>query len=216
MGTRNLTMVILNGKPKVAQYGQWDGYPEGQGATILKFLHSLNDDYAPFIKKLKKVKWMRKKQNDELQAYLESIGCKDGWMTMEQSELYKKQYPLLSRDNGGGVLQMIMDTPDDRCYVRDDRNFVYDSLYCEWAYVIDLDKNTFEVYNGFNKSPLVEGDRFYTTKKPRACGDDTKYYAVSHFLTFDLTKLPTEKQFLTECENKQEELNALEQQEEEM
>lgn len=38
MGTRNLTMVIdRKGEIKVAQYGQWDGYPSGQGATILEF-----------------------------------------------------------------------------------------------------------------------------------------------------------------------------------
>src|SRR5574337_1233174 len=38
MGTRNLTAVMMNGEYKVAQYGQWDGYPEGQGKTILEFL----------------------------------------------------------------------------------------------------------------------------------------------------------------------------------
>lgn len=31
MGTRNLTCVVLDGEFKVAQYGQWDGYPEGSG-----------------------------------------------------------------------------------------------------------------------------------------------------------------------------------------
>ena len=38
MGTRNLTCVIKDGKYRVAQYGQWDGYPEGQGMNILNFL----------------------------------------------------------------------------------------------------------------------------------------------------------------------------------
>ena len=28
MGTRNLTVVYLDGQYKVAQYGQWDGYPK--------------------------------------------------------------------------------------------------------------------------------------------------------------------------------------------
>jgi hypothetical protein len=31
MGTRNLTIVIADKKIKVAQYGQWDGYIEGNG-----------------------------------------------------------------------------------------------------------------------------------------------------------------------------------------
>ena len=39
MGTRNLTMVInQEGETKVAQYGQWDGYPSGVGASVLSFL----------------------------------------------------------------------------------------------------------------------------------------------------------------------------------
>ena len=45
MGTRNLTMVYLNGEYKVAQYGQWDGYPEATGCLILKFLTGVKLDY---------------------------------------------------------------------------------------------------------------------------------------------------------------------------
>ena len=33
MGTRGLTMVVSKGKTRVAQYGQWDHYPSGQGRT---------------------------------------------------------------------------------------------------------------------------------------------------------------------------------------
>ena len=43
MGTRNLTVVFMDGEYKVAQYGQWDGYPEGQGITCFNFLHDKMD-----------------------------------------------------------------------------------------------------------------------------------------------------------------------------
>ena len=38
MGTRNTMVVTFNGKKVVDQYGQWDGYPTGQGAHILSVL----------------------------------------------------------------------------------------------------------------------------------------------------------------------------------
>ena len=42
MGTRNLTMVInQKGEKKVAQYGQWDGYPSGVGVSVLNFLKNI-------------------------------------------------------------------------------------------------------------------------------------------------------------------------------
>jgi len=52
MGTRNLTVVIYKGKPCIAQYGQWDGYPQGQGYTILDFL--LTADLSVFKDKIEK------------------------------------------------------------------------------------------------------------------------------------------------------------------
>jgi hypothetical protein len=34
MGTRNLIAVFFDGEYRVAQYSQWDGYPEGQGGNV--------------------------------------------------------------------------------------------------------------------------------------------------------------------------------------
>ena len=44
MGTRNLTAVFMDGEYKVAQYGQWDGYPSGQGVDILNILKNAKKD----------------------------------------------------------------------------------------------------------------------------------------------------------------------------
>ena len=43
MGTRHLIEVKSGGELKVAQYGQWDGYPTGQGIGIANFLHGIMD-----------------------------------------------------------------------------------------------------------------------------------------------------------------------------
>jgi hypothetical protein len=42
-----------------------------------------------------------------------------------------------------------------------DIDFAADSLFCEYAYVIDLDNKRLEVYEGFNKDKLSKDERFY-------------------------------------------------------
>ena len=76
-------------------------------------------------------------------------------------------------------------------------NFSRDSIFCEWAYVIDFDKNTFEVYQGFNETPLDESERFYTAGQKE---DENGMYPVKLFKSFDLSALPSEEEFLEICE----------------
>ena len=45
MGTRSLIAVQLDGEYKIAQYSQWDGYPEGQGLGCLNFLKTCMVEY---------------------------------------------------------------------------------------------------------------------------------------------------------------------------
>ena len=42
MGTRHMIAVVSDDKYRVAQYGQWDGYPSGQGVGVLGFLTNGN------------------------------------------------------------------------------------------------------------------------------------------------------------------------------
>ena len=58
MGTRNLTMVInQEGEKKVAQYGQWDGYPSGVGVGVLKFLKN-KEMFEKFKANLSKIRFL--------------------------------------------------------------------------------------------------------------------------------------------------------------
>ena len=58
--------------------------------------------------------------------------------------------------------------------IEDYKTFLYDSLFCEYAYIINLDDNIVEFYTGFNKSP--EGEGRYASMT--ADEDDKRYYGV--------------------------------------
>jgi len=182
MGTRNLTMVIHKEETKIAQYGQRDGYPEGQGVTILTFLRA-RSRVKKLTDKLARVRFSTKADEKEAQEFLESIG----------SKLYNKKYPYSSRDVGGEILEMVANSKDKEIVLQDSTDFAGDSLFCEWAYVVDLDKRKLEVYTGFNKEPLAEDERFAKIPKSKY---SSEYSAIRCIHKFDLDKLPTKKQFI--------------------
>ena len=166
MGTRNLTMVVHEGKIKLAKYCQWDGYFKGgAGEDILNFL---NTEFKPeiFLKKLAKIKVL----TDQEQI---NVGFAEG----------EPSY-WLSRDcSGAKALAAIQSGKMDHTYLSSD--FAYDSLFCEFAYLLDLDRYVFEVYTGFNKKKLPQSARFYKDKP-----NDTGYYAVRKLVEYPFDKLP--------------------------
>ncbi|MBN8643471.1 MAG: hypothetical protein J0L86_16790 [Flavobacteriales bacterium] len=197
MGTRNLTMVIQDQQTKVAQYGQWDGYPEGQGLTILSFLEEKTN-----IEKLKqilpKVRFENKQDMKQKSEFFKSMGAEDGWMNMEQADQFHKRYPLLTRNLGGEILSKMLEYANQKEIVLvNSEDFALDSLFCEWAYVVDLDKNTLEVYKGFNQSAITPKDRFYNLYDKK-----NRYKPIKIVKSFSLDKLPDAEKFISEC-NKQ-------------
>ena len=205
MGTRNLTMVISEGKTKIAQYGQWDGYPSGQGATALTFLRKI--DHAAFKKRLKSVSFFTKEEIDK-------IADEDKTTNGRASERIYAEKPWLSRDLGADILNAVgfgiygKDSDNKKgikCVVDkliDSSNFAADSLFCEWAYVIDLDKKTFEIYNGFNQTPLNKNERFFGLEQEGK--HKTDYEPVGLLKSYSLRKLPTVNKFLKDLKPKEE------------
>ena len=68
----------------------------------------------------------------------------------------------------------------------DQHNFLNDSLFCEFAYLINLDTNKFEVYEGFNKNPNAAG-RY--AKNTLYKDDEKVYYGVKLVKEIELTDL---------------------------
>lgn len=190
MGTRNLTAVVIDGEYKVAQYGQWDGYPSGQGLTILGFLREAD------INRLKtQVNQCRSITDEEHKARWIQAGAdpndESGLVTMDVASKHKELYPESSRDTAGKILKLIYNS-ENGLLLNIETNFAADSLFCEWCYVVDLDKGTLEVFEGFNKKSLSEDERFYFLQK-----DGKDFFPVRHLHTFPLDSLPSDEDFIS-------------------
>lgn len=230
MGTRNLTVLVHGGEVRIAQYGQWDGYPDGQGVTALNFLHEV--DLEKFKTRLETVKFMDEAAEQKLENFLKSLGSDDGWMTAEQAESYYKEYPYLHRNSGAGILKMVYESEDPEILLRNNIADFEDGLMIEWAYVIDLDAKVFEVYDGFHQAPLDDEHRFFDviteerlrqedaakqwdienkellnkgiepeTKRPYV---QKEYYNLEKITHWSLDDLPTKEVFLEYFERRQE------------
>ena len=158
MGTRNMTFVVKDGENKVAQYGQWDGYPEGQGNTVVEFLTSKEYKRKDFEDNLTKCKVVTE---EWIQNEYKKLGADGtGWVTCDISDAFRKKYPTLHRDTAAGVLALIQKKPQKLWLDDFDREGFFG---IEWSYLINLDKKVLEVYRG-----LASGEPyrvFSTTNK---------------------------------------------------
>lgn len=199
MGTRSLTVVVHNSEVKFAQYGQFDGYPESLGATLLHFISKTSNVEALKSVLPKMRLWNENDQKQELE-FLQSIDCENSWMDKGQKLQYQKRYPLrflevYGKLKEGKLLELLLKFNRlEEIVTTDSYEFAKDSLYCDWAYIIDFDKNAFEVYKGFNTSGITEQDRFFPLYEQ---GND--YYPVKIIQSFLLDGLPDEDEFILLC-----------------
>ena len=193
MGTRHLIAVYLDGDYRIAQYGQWDGYPQGQGLSVLEFLTE-QMDVEQFKKALRNTQEIG--EYDRKKLYKAFGADKDGMISHDDFQRFTKAHPELSRDTGADILKIVQDHPDG-IKLKFDLDFAKDSLFCEWAYVIDFDKNTFEVYEGFQQEPIGKDERFYCNAYCDGYGrDNDSYYPVKKVAEWSLDALPDKDMFL--------------------
>lgn len=196
MGTRHLVAVQIDGDYKVAQYGQWDGYPDGQGVRVLDFLRNGNIEGL----KANLNRTFEPTEEDNRRMWAEfgvDIVASNGMVPYDRSNEFAARYPTIHRNTGAGILELIAEAEGgDKIPLRLNIEFAADSLFCEWAYVIDFDINTFEVYKGFNKAPVPADSRFaHLAYDDEQSGRDT-YYQVALAQSWKLEALPSKEEFL--------------------
>lgn len=214
MGTRNLTLVVKDDKIRIAQYGQWDGYPSGQGVTVRDFIKIA--DMTKFAKQLDRVVFATEdmRGGKTFQTKLNKVFKK---MSDEQSarkcysaseiidEIFntddKFLYECWTRDTCAEILNVILNAPEKpkKIFLKDETGFAGDSLFCEWAYLLNLDTNELEVYRGFNTIPLPKGERFSYLSKDKD-NRDNGYNQIRLLKTFKFNSIPTEKNYVDTLE----------------
>jgi hypothetical protein len=148
MGTRNLTVVKdKNGTTRVAQYGQWDGYPQYSGIEALKFLREeMNQE--KLLKRLTLVQFI---DDQEAEAIWEGFDHDDNDPTK-----YDLEYPGLTRNTGIGILEAVASSTATLKTI-DNSEFANDTLFCEGIYEVDFSTNKFiSTYQGTTKEFFLE------------------------------------------------------------
>lgn len=152
MGTRGLTKVIYNGEPVIAQYGQWDHYPDGQGLDALRFLTDPNN-VAALRHNITLVRDITKEESDKINE-LAGIDKDAQFINMDQAAAWKRLAPQLSRDMGSKILNFIA-SAEDEVLVSRDIEFEKDRLFCEGVITVNLDDSTFTWSDGgYAESPV--------------------------------------------------------------
>lgn len=163
MGTRGALGFYRDGVGDKITYNHFDSYPDCLGRAVLKFITStpiamMNDIFDQII-------LVPADSKPTPEQVKECIKFHDSRVSTGSPEEW---YALLRESQGDlnaykfGLRYMI-----------DNHKFMQDSLFCEWAYIINLTENTLEVYRGFNKRKNKQAKR-YAVDKP----DDMGYYAV--------------------------------------
>jgi hypothetical protein len=150
MGTRNLTKVIdKDGITRVAQYGQWDGYPTYSGTRMLGFIseHGMLDKISL---SLAKCRFIDQAEIDQMYFRFQEV---TKWAEdREEISGFHIVYPSLSRDTGVDILKVIIYSNEDVA-LSDESSFEKDELFCEGVYTLNY--QTREFISWFNGDTIT-------------------------------------------------------------
>lgn len=143
MGTRGLVGFYSNGKTK-AMYNHYDSYIDGLGADVIKFLRTIRlDTLKDIVSKIKMVKEDSKPSSKQITE------CKiEGTVDLNVGTQKETDWYCLLRNTQGNLFAYAKGFP----YMLDAQEFIKDSLFCEYAYIVNIDTNELEVYVGFQKT----------------------------------------------------------------
>lgn len=145
MGTRHLITAFDNeGELKIAQYGQWDGYPSGQGVTVLAWLRMttrVNYDgklLSPVLDGMKRTKFASDKELNSIYSKYPEMN----FVGTEDDKYFSLHYPNLVRDTGADILGVVAYSVGE-VLLADSSDFAEDELMCEGIYSVNYQSEYF-------------------------------------------------------------------------
>lgn len=195
MGTRSVLCVVKDEEYKVSLYNQYDGYPSGLGLDILVRLKRILESgvrTSNFIKNLSNSRYVTQDEINEVYARY-GVESMSPFIAYSLSEQISKENYFMDRNQGATILdRLLIHDVDSETPIMSIENlsFAGESLFCEFGYVIDLDKNTFEIYKGYNTDTLTEDERFYFLQD-----DGLEYKPLKFVKEYSLSDLPNDNDF---------------------
>ena len=179
MSTRGLYGFRFNSKDKVA-YNHCDSYPEGLGREVIDFCvnHSIEEMQELYQKITlvmedvdkptpQQIKWA--KDNNLFNGDVSSRSETDWYCLLRGIQGDLARTFRIAKDTG--MMCMI-----------DYHDFILDSLFCEYAYIINLDTGMLEFWEGFQKKPQ-NGNRYGEVP------NDDGYFPCKHVADYPLENI---------------------------
>jgi hypothetical protein len=154
MGTRSAIGFRMNGKDAL-MYCNSDGYPTSMGKNVYNQIKGMIrewgiDGIKDSVRHLRKVSQTKKATKKDLTLF----------QHLHQQFPDGVTYYDLLRDLQGDLVSVLHEgiMPVQNIFIKD-------SLFCEWAYIFNLDDMTLEIYKGFQKTRPKKSR--YRMSKPR-------------------------------------------------
>jgi hypothetical protein len=123
-------------------YNHWDSYPSVLGCKIVNYIKGKSfDDMRKDFSKIQLVS----EEDTPAKEQVEECSLAETTNTDVGGQSEEDWYCLLRGAQGD------LDKHANVGYMIDSQVFLYDSLFCEWAYILNMDTKELEIYRGFQK-----------------------------------------------------------------
>ena len=162
MSTRGLYGIRKNGVDKCT-YNHSDSYPSWLGRKVLEFCaNNTIENLEKFFNKIELVDESSKPTEEQIKKCVEA-GYYSGVVSTKSVDDW---YCLLRNLQGNfDEYQDLIDNDEAKTiFMTDCISFIKDSLFCEYAYIINLDDEVLEFYEGYQKE-AQKGNRYGETEE---------------------------------------------------